>query len=229
MSDSVTLNAPAEPIVRRTLHDELLDRLRQMVIDGDMVPGEKVPEKDLCERFGVSRTPLREALKVLASEGLVTLTPNRGAMIAELTLEDLEEAFPVMGALEALSGEMACANITDREIAEIRNLHREMIAHYESRKLRAYFRANQRIHELILAAARNQTLSTLYRSLEGRIRQARFLANMSEARWAQAVQEHEGMIEALAARDGARLGSILKSHLANKFETVKESLLARQQ
>lgn len=229
MSDTMTLNAPPEPIVRRTLHNELLDRLRQMIIDGDMVPGEKVPEKDLCERFGVSRTPLREALKVLASEGLVTLTPNRGAMIAELTFEDLEEAFPVMGALEALSGEMACANITDPEIAEIRNLNREMIAHYESRNLRAYFRANQRIHELILAAARNQTLSTLYRSLEGRIRQARFLANMSEARWAQAVQEHQGMIEALAARDGARLGSILKIHLANKFETVKEALLVRQQ
>lgn len=217
----------SDPIVRRTLHDELLERLRQLIVDGELVPGAKVPEKELCERFGVSRTPMREALKVLANEGLVTLTPNRGAMIAELTLEDLEETFPVMGALEALSGELACANITDVEIAQIRRLHAEMLAHYEARALRPYFQANQAIHERILAAARNQTLSALYRSLEGRLRQARFVANMSEKRWAQAVEEHERMIDALAARDGKKLATILKSHLENKFETVKEALQQR--
>lgn len=215
------------PIIRRTLHDELLERLRQMIIAGDLNPGNKVPEKELCELFGVSRTPLREALKVLASEGLVTLTPNRGAMIADLTLEDLEEAFPVMGALEALSGEMACANITDAEIAEIKKLHKMMVAHYEARELKSYFRVNQEIHKLILAAARNQTLTSAYRGLEGRIREARYLANMSTSRWTRAVEEHEQMISALEARDGAALAAILKSHLANKFETVKEALLKR--
>ena len=147
---------------------------------------------------------LREALKVLANEGLVTLTPNRGAMIADLTLEDLEETFPVMGALEALSGEMACANITDAEIAEIKKLHKTMVAHYEARELKSYFRVNQEIHKLILAAARNQTLSSAYRGLEGRIREARYLANMSTSRWTRAVEEHEQMISALEARDGQR-------------------------
>jgi len=221
------MSVAPEPIIRRTLHDELLERIRQMIVDGDLVPGEKVPEKDLCERFGVSRTPLREALKVLANDGLVTLTPNRGAMIADLTLEGLEEAFPIMGALEALSGEMACANITDAEIEEIRKLHKKMIAHYETRELKPYFRTNQEIHEMILAAAGNQTLSSLYRGLEGRIRQARYLANMSTTRWTQAVQEHEQIISALQARNGAELAKILKSHLANKFETVKEALQVR--
>lgn len=227
MAETMTLNAPAEPIVRRTLHDELLDRLRQMIVDGDMTPGEKVPEKDLCARFGVSRTPLREALKVLANEGLVTLTPNRGAMIAELTIEDLEEAFPVMGALEALSGELACANITDLEIEEIRKLHTRMVAHFEAQELKPYFRTNQEIHERILAAAGNQTLCALYRSLEGRVRQARYLANMTTSRWTKAVQEHEQIVTALEARDGAKLAAILKRHLVNKFETVKEALTAR--
>lgn len=217
----------AGPIPRRTLHDELLDRLRRMVVDGELTPGSKVPEKALCEQFGVSRTPLREALKVLANEGLVTLTPNRGAMVSELTLADLEEAFPVMGALEALSGELACANITPAEVAEIERLHAEMIGYYEGGELSAYFSTNQRIHELILDAARNLTLATLYRSLAGRIRQARYLANMSPERWRQAVEEHECMIAALKKRDGAALGEILKRHLANKFETVKEALIAR--
>ncbi len=217
-------SAVSEPIIRRTLHDELLIRLRAMILDGDLSPGEKVPEKDLCTRFDVSRTPLREALKVLANEGLVTLYPNRGAMIADLTLEDLEEAFPVIGALEALAGEMACANITDAEITAIRKLHIKMVTHYEAQALKPYFRINQQIHEMILAAARNQTLSSLYHALEGRVRQARYLANMSASRWAEAVEEHERMILALEARDGAALAKILKDHLANKFETVRDAL-----
>lgn len=199
-----------------------------MIIEGVLPPGDKVPEKELCERFGVSRTPLREALKVLASEGLVALTPNRGATIADLTLDDLEQAFPVMGALEALSGELACANITERELAAIRRVHEKMVAHYEARELAPYFRNNQKIHELILAAARNRTLSSLYRSLEGRIRQARYLANMSTTRWTQAVREHEQILEALEARDGAALAQILNNHLANKFETVKDALVNRK-
>lgn len=229
MTETAALNNPAEPIIRRTLHDELLDRLRALIVDGELVPGEKVPEKELCQRFGVSRTPLREALKVLAREGLVTLTPNRGAMISNLTLDDLEETFPVMGALEALSGEMACANITDAEITEIKALHEQMLAHYESRDLKPYFETNQAIHERILAASRNQTLTTLYLSLEGRLRQARYVANMSDQRWAQAVDEHEQMVAALEARDGGKLAAILKTHLENKFQTVKDALLARPQ
>lgn len=229
MADTATFNAPTEPIVRRTLHDELLARLRNMIVDGDLVPGDKVPEKELCERFGVSRTPLREALKVLASEGLVTLTPNRGAMVANLTIADLEEAFPVMGALEALSGELACANMTEKELAEIRQVHEKMVTHYEARELKPYFRANRRIHELILAAARNETLTTLYRSLEGRVRQARYLANMTDDRWPVAVDEHDRMIRALEQRDGARLAAILKGHLQNKFQAVKEALISAKQ
>lgn len=102
-----------------------------------------------------------------------------------------------------------------------------MIGHYRRGELSHYFALNQRIHELILSAARNPTLAALYRSLAGRIRQARYLANMSPERWAQAVEEHERMIAALMRRDGPALGDILKRHLRNKFETVKEALLSR--
>ena len=96
------------PIKRQSLHDELTSRLRHLIIEGDLPPGEKLSEKDLCAQFDVSRTPLRESLKVLATEGLVQLTPNRGASVSPLTISDLEEAFPIMGALEAVSGELAC-------------------------------------------------------------------------------------------------------------------------
>ncbi len=211
-------------IVRRSLHDELIDRLRELIVIGDLEPGSKVPEQNLAAKFGVSRTPLREALKVLASEGLITLTPNKGATISALTLEDLEEAFPVMGALEALSGELACARISDAGIDAIRRLHVQMIIHYHSNEMPEYFRCNQEIHNQILAAADNATLTSMYKSLSGRVRRARYVANISKKRWQQAVGEHEEIIDALSARNGTALGEVLKRHLVNKFETVKETI-----
>jgi len=216
-----------ERIARTTLHDELVARLRDLIVEGELAPGTRVPERILCERFGVSRTPLREALKVLASEGLLELLPNRGATVARLTVADLEELFPVMGALEALAGELACARISDEEIAEIRALHYQMVLHYTRRELPAYFRLNQSIHERIMTAAGNPTLARMYRSLAGRIRRARYIANMSRARWERAVEEHEAILDALARRDAPRLARILKQHLQNKYETVKESLQAQ--
>ena len=209
-----------------SLHDELVERLRELIVESVFEPGARVPERQLCERFAVSRTPLREALKVLASEGLLELLPHRGARVTRLTAADLDEMFPVMGALEALAGELACAQITETELAEVRALHYQMVLHATRGELPDYFRLNQRIHEAIMAAARNPTLARLYRGLAGRVRRARYLANMSKPRWDQAVAEHEAILAALESRDGAALGEVLKAHLRNKCETVKESFLA---
>jgi len=211
---------------RGSLHDELVGSLRDLIVEGELPPETRVPERELCVRFGVSRTPMREALKVLASEGLLTLLPNRGAQVVRLTMDDIDEMFPVMGALESLAGELACARITPEEIAEIRALHYQMVLHHARRELPEYFRLNQRIHERILEIAGNATLARMYGGLAGRVRRARYVANMSTARWAKAVEEHEAILKALDERDGARLGQILKMHLANKCETVKESLTA---
>ncbi|MEM8796914.1 MAG: GntR family transcriptional regulator [Pseudomonadota bacterium] len=212
----------ARTIVRKPLHLELVDHLQELIVEGALTPGHKVPERALCEQFGVSRTPMREALKVLAADGLVTLEPNRGAWVTAVTLEELEEVFPVMGALEALSGELAAERITDAEIDGVRRHHQEMVDAYLRRDRAPYFRANQAIHEAILEAARNKTLSTQYRGLAVRIRRARYLANMTEERWRNAVAEHEEILEALEARDGPRLAEILKRHLKNKFNTVRD-------
>lgn len=217
--------ADSGAITRRSLHDELVVRLRDMIVEGEIAPGDRIPEKDLCARFGVSRTPLREALKVLASEGLLTLSPHRGAHVARLTVNDIEEMFPVIGALEALAGELACARLDEETLAEIRALHYQMVLHYQRGDRSAYFKLNQAIHEKILACAGNRTLTALHQSLSGRVSRARYQANMSAARWVQAVNEHEAILAALEARDGGGLSAILRRHLANKAETVKESLL----
>ena len=166
-------------IKRPSLHEELIDRLRTMIVEGVLTAGEKVPERALCDKLGVSRTPMREALKVLAADRLLTLEPNRGARVRAITLDDLEEVFPLMGALEALAGELACANITDAQMTELRKTHELMLECFHASDLSGYFRHNQRIHEIIMQAADNSTLSSMVQSLAVRVRRARYLANMS--------------------------------------------------
>jgi len=209
-------------ISRPSLHEELTDRLRSMIVEGVLTAGEKVPERALCEKLGVSRTPMREALKVLASDGLLTLEPNRGARVRAITVQELEEVFPLMGAFESLAGELACAQISDAQIKELKRVHEKMLTRYQASDMPGYFKHNQRIHELIMEAAGNRTLITMYNSLAVRVRQARYLANMSAERWKQAVDEHESIIQALEARDGKALSAILKKHLENKFAAVRQ-------
>ena len=219
------LSGPAKDLRRKSLHEELTQTLRDLIIHGNLPAGVKVPEKELCDAYSVSRTPLREALKVLASEGLVVLEPNRGARVSLITQQDLDEVFPVMGALEALAGELACRNITDDEIAEVQALHDQMLTCFRNNDLEGYFAVNQQIHEALLNAARNPTLVTHYRSLSARVQRARYVANTTSARWAQAVAEHEEIMIHLRARDSAKLAQTLRQHLENKLTAIRQFLV----
>jgi DNA-binding GntR family transcriptional regulator len=207
-------------IERHSLHHQLVTRIRKLIVSGQLAPGAKVPEKYLCESFEVSRTPLREALKVLASEGVVRLEPNRGAWITAITPQEVNEVFPVLGALEALSGEIACQLLTEADLHAIQNMHAAMLQSYDARDLPAYFKANQDIHAAILAAARNDTLSHACQSLSVRMQRARYLANMSRQRWSDAVQEHQEILQALEARNGEQLGHVLRAHMRNTQASV---------
>ena len=216
--------ATETPRPDRPRYDDVVSGIRDLIVEGDLAAGSRISERELCDRFGVSRTPLREALKVLASEGLVELTPNRGARVIRLTERDAEDMFEVMGTLEGLAGEHAARHITDDELAEVRALHYQMALHHARRELMPYFRINQEIHRKIFEISRNKTLITVYRGLAGRIRRPRYLANISALRWTEAMQEHEAILAALEARDGPALGQILKDHLQKTCETVKQAL-----
>ncbi len=213
-------------IVRRSLHDEIADGLRDMIVKGELIPGEKAPEAALCARFGVSRTPMREALKALASEGLIRLIPNRGAIVAKITRAEVDELFPIMGALEGLAGELACARITSAKIARIRKLHEQMVGCYERGEIAPYYRLNRQIHDAFLEAAENATLSALFQNLLVRSSTVRFTAKKSPARWDEAVADHQAMLTALEARDGIALGRILREHIRHDIEMVIEALAA---
>ncbi|RJE82555.1 GntR family transcriptional regulator [Paracoccus onubensis] len=218
---------PGKDLRRRSLHEELTQTLRDLIVHGKLPPGVKIPEKDLCDAYSVSRTPLREALKVLANEGLIQLEPNRGARVTAITLQDLDEIFPVMGALEGLAGELACINISANELKKLQALHARMLVEYRENDLESYFASNQKIHEGILAAAKNPTLSSHYRSLSARLQRARYVANTTPARWSAAVAEHEQIMKYLAARDGQKLGDTLRLHLENKLAAIRQYLLRK--
>lgn len=209
---------------RGALHRETADRLRNMIFAGELEPGVRVTEIALSRRLGISRTPLREAFRALTAEGLLEPLPRRGARIASLTAELVDEFFPIMGALESLAGELACRHITDAEIADIRTTHGQMAEHHARGDLDSYFRLNQRIHETIMAATRNPTLKRIYLGLAGRVRHARKAANVSQARWNEAMDEHTRILAALERRDGEALADLLRRHLFNKQEALKDSV-----
>src|ERR1700724_960935 len=228
-SDATSSTVTADAVSERedqSLHDEILIRLRDHIVEGNIADGGRVPERQLCEMLGISRTPLREALKVLASEGLVELLPNRGARVRQLNERDLEELFDVMGGLEGLAGRLACENISDAEIAEIERLHYEMYGFYLHRDMHGYFHVNQLIHQKIVEAARNATLLATYASFAGRIRRIRYSANFARKRerWGEAMREHEMILEALRRRAGSELSDILFHHLRNKRTAAIEHL-----
>lgn len=209
------------------LHLAVAHRLRTMIVEGELVAGEKLNERELAERLKVSRTPLREALKLLTAEGLVEHQPNRGAIVLQLSADDVAHAFEVMAALEGLSGELACARITDSEIAELSALNYEMRAHHARRDLSAYYRVNAAIHRAMNRAARNPVLSQTYDRLNARLQALRFRSNFDSDKWDIAVREHDAMIDALTRRDGARLRQILTEHLHHKRDIVLAQLQAR--
>jgi len=202
------------------LHQQVAQRLRQMLIEGRIAPGDKLNERELCEALAVSRTPLREAIKALAAEGLVALLPNRGAIAVQMDEADVRHTFEVMAGLETQSGELAAQRITEDELAEIRALHYEMLAAWTRRDLQSYYRLNAAIHQAINAAAKNPVLVAVYEQINTRLHALRFRSNQNEDKWAGAVRDHEDMVAALAARDPAAMRAVMARHLASKLETV---------
>src|SRR5580704_4906724 len=207
-------------IARAALHDQVVSRLRAMLVEGQITPGAKLNERELCELLGVSRTPLREAIKLLAAEGLVDLLPNRGAVAVKLAESDVLHTFEVLAGLEAQSGELAAQRITPTELAEIKALHYEMLACFARNDLSGYYRLNARIHAAINVAAKNPLLSKTYREINARVQSLRFRTNQNKPMWQLAMKQHGQMLDAIIARDRSAARRILVEHLLRKRDVV---------
>ena len=188
-------------------------RLRELIVSGVLAPGQRISERLVAEHLeGMSRTPLREAFKILEAEGLVKIEPNRGAVVTALSVEEVAAAIEVLVGLETLAAEPACEQITDEEVAVIAALHARMAQAHRDGDLMAYFHLNQTIHQQIVDAARNPVLSRIYATECARIRRYRYAGNQQTDRWERAVREHESILDALRERAGPILREILRQH-----------------
>ncbi len=211
--------APAEPLTK-----SVANRLRDMIAQDVLPAGERVRERALAETLQVSRTPLREALKVLATEGLVELFPHRGAVVANPAPAEVQDLLQLLGVLEAFGGELACARASEQDLAEVQALHYEMLAAYARKDRLAYFKANQQIHKAIVSISGNASLIETHARINAQLYRVRYRSNAHNTKWDVAIQEHEDILNALRNRDGKALAAILRSHLGSTWANVSEGL-----
>lgn len=205
---------------RGHLHTEAANQLREWILAGDLPPGTRLREVKLCEQLGVSRTPVREAFRTLAAEGLVDLLPNRSVVVSRVHAPDIEHLFIVFGTLEGLAAELTCARITEAELAEIGGYLSRMVDHHAKGERGPYLRLNQLIHQRIVEIAGNPVLLATWQSLIPQVERARALPNLDASRWTAALFEHSKMFAALAARDGAQLARLTREHFLNALPYV---------
>jgi len=214
-------------IARRTLHDELLPRLIDMIIEGELDSGCRIPEEALCARFGVSRTPLREALKMLSVKGLVHLLPNKGAIVARITQQEAEELIPLLGTIEAHAAERACAKIDHSGISHITELSSQLREHHRSGDEQSYLRTNRALHGALIAAAGNDMLNRIYQLVEMRLCLLPVTRKLAP-HWDEAVVDHEDILQALHKRDSASLATILRDHVRHKAAVIHKAFEAQK-
>lgn len=212
--------ATTEQANSHNLHEATFQKLRTLLVEGVIPPGSKLNERELAQSLQVSRTPIREAIKHLAADGLVELIANRGAIAIQLSKEDVVNTFDVIAQLEGYSGELAAQHISTSALSELEALQYEMMASYARRDLSSYYKLNLRIHQLINHAANNFVLSQLFTQVNARIEALRFRSNQDGVKWEKAVEEHQEMLKALKVHDSERMRKIMIQHVMNKRDVV---------
>lgn len=195
------------------LREAAVARLRDMIVSGDLPAGERLNERILCELLHVSRTPLRDAFKILENEGLVSLLPNRGAWVTRMSRKEAADTIFVLANLEAMAGDATCANITDDQIQRLTELQRELEICHADGRLMDYAKIDHLFHLSILEATGNQPLQATWHPLSVRARRFRYAINRSQLRWDEAVKEHQFILHAIQGRKSEVLGVLLRSHV----------------
>ncbi|MGE8687842.1 MAG: GntR family transcriptional regulator [Achromobacter sp.] len=209
------------PIVRQALYLEVADRLRGMIHARSLRNGEWIDELRLAGELGISRTPLREALKVLATEGLVRLEPRRGCFVNELSAQDLEDIFPLMAMLEGRCAFEAARKASDEQLAALEPLHAELAGHAAAGRIDAYYKTNYLIHEAVQALAGNQWLSDMVGNLRKVLSLSRHRSLSQPGRIQQSCAEHLAIFKALKARDCEAAQALAHTHLMRQLEALR--------
>ncbi len=214
-------------LVQNSLHQEVASTLREQIFAGELAPGTFLDEVTLCERLAISRTPLREALKVLTAEGLLRHEPRRGCFVNQVTEKDLDDIFPVIALLEGRCAFEAARNATDADLAELAALHDRLQAHAKAGRITDYYATNFTIHEAIITLADNRWLAQSIADLRKILKLARLQQLHAPGRLKQSLAEHLAVFAALRARDSEGAEAAMRTHLTRQREALRE--LARSQ
>jgi len=214
-------------LVLNSLHDEVAAKLRERIFAGELVPGSLIDEPGLCSEWAISRTPLREALKVLTAEGLLRHEPRRGCFVSEITERDLDEIFPVIALLEGRCAFEAANNATDADLAALEQLHDRLQRSARAKRITEYYETNFAIHEAIILLANNRWLAQVIGDLRKIVKLARLQQLHAPGRLEQSLSEHMAVYAALKAHDAEGAEAAMRTHLTRQRVALRE--LARHQ
>lgn len=214
-------------LVLNSLHEEVAAQLRERIFAGDLAPGSFVDEPALCAALSISRTPLREALKVLTAEGLVRHEPRRGCFVSQITEQDLDEIFPVIALLEGRCAFEAARNATDADLAALEQLHERLQRSAQAKRITEYYEANFAIHEAIIVLSNNRWLAQVIGDLRKIVKLARLQQLHAPGRLEQSLSEHMAVYAALKARDAEGAEAAMRTHLTRQRVALRD--LARLQ
>ena len=214
-------------LIQNSLHDDAAAILRDRIFSGELAPSSFLDEVGLCESLAISRTPLREALKVLTAEGLVRHEPRRGCFVSEVTEQDLDDIFPVIALLEGRCAFEAARNATDADLAVLETLHERLNSHAKARRMTDYYAANFAIHEALITLANNRWLAQTIGDLRKILKLARLQSLQATGRMDQSLSEHMAVFSAVKARDSEGADAAMRTHLTRQREALRA--LARLQ
>ena len=214
-------------LVLNSLHDEVAAKLRERIFAGELAPGSFIDEPALCTELAISRTPLREALKVLTAEGLLRHEPRRGCFVSEVTERDLDEIFPVIALLEGRCAFEAARNASDADLAALELLHDRLNRSARAKRINDYYDTNFAIHEAIITLASNRWLAQVIGDLRKIVKLARLQQLHAPGRLEQSLSEHMAVFAALKARDAEGAEAAMRTHLTRQRVALRE--LARNQ
>ncbi len=204
----------------RALHEAVANRIREMIRKGDLTTGQRIVEKRLCEELGVSRTPLREALRTLSSEGLVELVPNRGAFVSKPTMAEVRDMFEAMSVLEGTCARLAAERMSDADLDRLERLHQRLEQAYAKRDPEAYIQANHAYHTLVQKAAGNRTLDGILSGLRHKVFLHRYRQLYQPDRFRASMEEHRRLLQAFRRRDPEAAERLMREHLINQCEAL---------
>jgi DNA-binding GntR family transcriptional regulator len=215
-------------LVLNSLHDEVASKLREEIFAGTLAPGSFIEEAAVCERLRISRTPLREALKVLTAEGLVRHEPRRGSFVAEVTQRDLDDIFPVIALLEGRCAWEAARNASDAELDALESMHEKLARHARAKRINEYYATNYAIHEAIIMLADNRWLAQVIGDLRKILKLARLQQLHAPGRLDQSLSEHLAVFAALKARDSDGAEAAMRTHLNRQREALRAVALQQK-